>query len=120
MNLNPSAKAQKASKLEANIVEITTFQLVEGTTDEAFLTATEQMQKDFLDKQAGFIRRQLAKGENGWVDIVFWESKAALETAMQHAESSEAAAPFIELIDFQSVQIQMNVCDLMFSANKSQ
>jgi len=96
-------------------VELTSFSLLAGTNEAAFIEVANQMQKAFLKDQKGFIKRTLVKGEQGWTDIVYWESPQSMQDAMHKAESSEAVAPFMKMIDFESVQ--MNLSQVKLNTN---
>ncbi|MEM9888301.1 MAG: hypothetical protein AAF849_20575 [Bacteroidota bacterium] len=65
--------------------------------------AANQMQSTFLNNQEGFVKRTLVKGENEWTDIVYWESPQSIQNAMKKAESSLEVAPFVQMINFESV-----------------
>lgn len=83
----------------AAIVEWAPFGLREGATEEQLLTASEQLQRDFLSKQKGFLHRRLVRGEDGgFVDIVLWESAEAANLAMEQAGSSAVCATYFSLM----------------------
>lgn len=110
LNLN-SLKAQTKKDMtvtlqNVGIVEITTFKLNAGVSEAAFLKAAETLQSTFLNEQEGFIQRTITQGEEGvWTDIVFWTNKAAVTKAMQAAQTSEEAAPFMQMIDPTTVKM---------------
>ena len=55
------------------IVEIAQFKLAAGMSEEDFLQEAEAVQKNFLEKQSGYIDRELLKDKDGhWVDILHW------------------------------------------------
>ena len=111
--------AQNSSQMteERNIstVELTSFKLKDGTNEIEFIQVADQMQKEFLNKQIGFKNRTLVKGKNGWTDIVSWESEETFQNAMQKAESAAAVAPFMQMIDFNSVK--MNLTEIKMNTN---
>ncbi len=93
--------------LIAEFVEITTFRLNPGIAEDVFLTAAEQMQRTFLNKQAGFVKRTLTySADSVWVDIVYWKDQHSAEQAMQQAERSAEALPFMEKIDLSSIEMR--------------
>ena len=66
------------------IVEIAQFKLASGVTDEEFIKEAEFVQKNFLEKQRGYIDRELLKAKDGqWIDILHWDS---MEEAQRAAE----------------------------------
>jgi hypothetical protein len=44
-----------------SIVEITTFRLAEGVTDESFLALDRRLQTELVPNQPGFLRRTTAR-----------------------------------------------------------
>ena len=89
------------------IIEITQFKLVEGVSEEAFLQDAENVQKGFLEKQAGYAgTRQLLKSQEGeWVDIVHWESLEDAQKAQEAAMGSETCMPMFHKIDLNSIKM---------------
>ena len=80
-------------------VEWAPFTLADGAEEERLLRASEALQKDFLGRQAGFIRRELLRGPNGqWVDIVHWESAEAAESAMRNVAESPVCQEYFHLM----------------------
>lgn len=89
------------------IVEITQFKLVDGVVEEAFLQDATNVQKGFLEKQAGYAGvRQLLKDQEGeWVDIVYWESLEDAQKAQEAAMGSEICMPMFHKIDPSSIKM---------------
>jgi hypothetical protein len=108
---NPSAQnQQKMTTQEKNtgIVEITTFRLNQGVAIEDFEQAALSVQRQFLEKQRGFINRTLTvSADSVWTDIVRWQDRHAAEQAMKMAEHSPMVVPFMEKIDFSSVKMTL-------------
>lgn len=108
---NPSAQNKKVTTMEqqkTGMVEITTFKLNQGVTISDFEQVARTMQKDFLEKQNGFVKRTLTVSQDSiWTDIVFWQDKHNVEEAMKVAETSEYVLPFMEKIDFNSVKMNL-------------
>jgi hypothetical protein len=76
------------------VVESVTFELVEGTNEEAFASAVAQSNK-FLRSCPGFLGRMVSRGRDAklWLDIVYWESMdRALAAAARFNASSDTAA----------------------------
>jgi hypothetical protein len=112
MSCNSSTQNKKevsmAQQQKTGMVEITTFKLNQGVTAKDFEQSARAMQKDFLEKQNGFIKRTLTVSEdNVWTDLVFWTNKESHGNAMQLAEKTEAVVPFMEKIDFNSVKMNL-------------
>lgn len=109
---NQSKKAtqekMETQKPTANLIELTTFKLNKGISNDDFVKSATQMQKDFLEQQKGFIKRTLTvSGDTLWTDIVYWENPESHRNAMQIAEKSEKVMPFMTKIDFSSVKMNL-------------
>lgn len=90
---------------QQQIVEITEFTHVDGTDDATLLEASAGIQAD-LESFPGFVRRDLLRGEDGtWVDLVWWESKDAAESAVETAMTLEAFGRYFSLIDESSIEM---------------
>jgi hypothetical protein len=111
MSCKPSTHTKKEMTMEqqmTGMVEITTFKLNQGVTANDFEQSARTMQKDFLEKQNGFIKRTLTVSVDSiWTDIVFWEDQQSAENTMKLAETSESVLPFMEKIDFNSVKMNL-------------
>ncbi len=111
MSCNTSTQNKKEMTMEqqtTGMVEITTFKLNKGVAAKDFEQSARAMQKNFLEKQNGFIQRTLTVSEDSiWTDVVFWTNKESHGTAMQIAEKSETVVPFMGKIDFNSVKMRL-------------
>jgi hypothetical protein len=75
------------------------FQLKPGVDEAALLAASDALQRDFLGRQPGFIRRELLKGKGGqWVDAVYWSSQADFERASRLVMESPVCLQYFELM----------------------
>ncbi|MBV6647004.1 MAG: hypothetical protein KI790_16220 [Cyclobacteriaceae bacterium] len=103
-----ASHAQKLKNMnEAKILEITSFKLKEGVTEEDLLKGAEKMQNEFLSNVEGFISRTLTKEEDGiWRDVIFWKDHHVLEETAEVLMKSPAAGPFMSCIDFESVEMK--------------
>ncbi len=88
------------------IIEIAQFKLGAGVNEEEFLQEAEEVQKNFLEKQSGYIDRELLKSDDGlWVDVLHWNS---MEEALEAAEvmiKNPKTQGFILKIDSSSVKM---------------
>ncbi len=112
MSCNPSTQNKKEMTMEqqtVGMVEITTFKLNQGVTAKDFEQFARAMQKDFLEKQNGFIKRTLTVSEDStWTDVVFWKDHECAENTMKLSETSKLVLPFMEKIDFNSVKMSLS------------
>jgi hypothetical protein len=75
------------------------FELRPGITETFLLDVSATLQREFLDQQPGFMRRELVKAEGGrWVDLVVWSSRAAAENAEANWARSEACNEYLDLM----------------------
>ena len=80
-------------------VEWAPFTLAPGITEEDLFEASNALQKDFLSKQEGFVKRELLKGkDNQWVDLVYWNSKEDAEKAAKAATDSPTCFKYFQLM----------------------
>ncbi len=104
----PHQQEMETQKNKAEIIEITTFYLNQGVTPKDFEESARAMQRGFLEKQYGFIKRTLTVSQDSiWTDIVFWKDQQSAEKTMQLSETSEIVTPFMEKIDFNSVKMTL-------------
>ena len=111
MSCKSSTQNKKEMTIEqpmTGMVEITTFKLNQGVTTKDFEQSARSMQKDFLEKQNGFIKRTLTVSDDStWTDVVFWKDQESAEKTMKLSETSELVLPFMEKIDFNSVKMSL-------------
>ncbi len=88
------------------IVEIAQFKLASGVTDEEFIKEAEMVQKNFLEKQNGYIDRELLKDKDGqWIDILHWNSMEEAQRAAEVMMKEPTTQGFMQKIDPSSVKM---------------
>ena len=81
------------------VVEWAPFRLAPGTDETTLLAASDTLQRDFLEHQPGFVRRELLRGaDDGWVDLVFWADESSARAAMGAAGSSPVCHAYFHLM----------------------
>lgn len=61
--------------------------------------AADALERDFLSKQDGYIRRELLKGDGKkWVDLVYWSSPETAALAAKAAGESEVCYKYFSLM----------------------
>src|SRR5213083_332260 len=91
----PSSSKETMAMHRRFIVEWAQFRAVPGTDEATMLQASRAMQVEVLDRQDGFIRREVVKGPNDrWADLLYWESREAAERALGKAFSSPACSRY--------------------------
>jgi heme-degrading monooxygenase HmoA len=58
-----------------SIVEVTTFRLAEGVSDESFLALDRRVQTELVPNQPGFLRRTTARHGDDWLVVTLWASE---------------------------------------------
>ena len=74
------------------IVEVTTFRLAEGVSDESFLALDRRIQTELVPNRPGFLRRTTARHGGDWLVVTLWASaddaaayqKAVEQEPLQH------------------------------------
>ncbi len=59
-----------------SIVEVTTFRLTDGASEEAFLALDRRVQTELVPNQPGFMRRTTARRGEDWVVVTLWFTEA--------------------------------------------
>lgn len=57
-----------------SVVEVTTFRLAEGVSDESFLALDRRLQTELVPNRAGFMRRTTARHGQEWLVVTLWWS----------------------------------------------
>jgi hypothetical protein len=87
------------ARRDGAVIEWAPFRLADGVTDAALLEASETLQRDFLQHQAGFVRRELLRGADGqWVDLVYWEDQTAADAVLDAVRSSPICHAYFHLM----------------------
>lgn len=84
---------------EAAVVEWAPFLLRADVDEPTLITAADGLQRDFLGRRDGFVRRELLRGPDGrWADLVVWRDAAAAEAARDAAGSSAQCSAYFALM----------------------
>ena len=82
------------------VVELAPFFIKEGVLEKELLEASARVQTDFIEKQPGFIKRELLKkSDQEYLDIVYWQSEKAAKNAAEKAMQSEICHKFFQLMN---------------------
>jgi len=80
-------------------VEWAPFKVSKQVSDQQLFDAANALENDFLNKQPGYLRRELLKGEdNNWVDLVYWSSPEQAQAASQSFMESTACQQYFALM----------------------
>ena len=87
-------------------LEIVTFRLSDGVDEATFVDAAKDTEA-WLESTGAVVARSLSVDDTGlWTDAVTWTSKAAALKAAEEAMTQPAFAPFMALIDPDSVNMR--------------
>lgn len=82
-----------------HVVEWAPFKVKNGVTEAQLKEAALDIQTNFLEKQDGFVRRELLRHADGsFVDLVWWRSHESASAAIAHAGQSPACARYFEIM----------------------
>ncbi len=81
-------------------IALAPFTLKPGVTEEDLVRASEQFETGFARKQDGIVRRVLVRDlTGGYADLVFFESKRAMERVIEAEQDDEVCARFRSLME---------------------
>jgi hypothetical protein len=81
------------------VIEWAPFRLADGVTEAALLDASETLQREFLARRPGFVRRELLRGaDGGWSDLVVWADQASADAVMSAVGESAACRAYFALM----------------------
>jgi heme-degrading monooxygenase HmoA len=81
------------------IIEMPSFKLKNGVTEQAFLLAHEKFRNEFLLKQMGYLSHKLLFDNEKYFDLVIWETLEDARNAFGTVNESPAAIELMNLID---------------------
>ena len=91
--------AKNTTDVSELVIEWAPFRLAEGVTEGELLAASETLQREFVARQPGFVRRELLRGADGhWADLVHWESERAAHDVFAAAMESPVCAEYFKLM----------------------
>ena len=81
------------------IIEWAPYIVKQGISEEELLHASSAIQSHFLEKQKGYIKRELLKGKDDqWVDLVYWASIEDAERAAQDVLQSPVCLTYFGMM----------------------
>ena len=88
------------------VIELVSVKTKPGVADADMLRASDAVM-EFLSKANGFVRRELFKaGENQWLDLVYWNSRAEAEAAMAQSMNQPCVLEMMQLLDESSMTMR--------------
>lgn len=86
------------------VIELVSFNTTANTQDQTLIKAANAITPE-LQKTKGFISRHLGKNQQGWIDIVIWQTQSDAQKAASDMMQSPIAGEFFALIDQQTIQM---------------
>jgi len=86
----------------SNVVFFNRYKLKAGVSVPDFLLAIEQLIKEHVSKQKGYVSFQLLKEDDAWVDSVTFETMDNLNAFLESSQknSNELAEKFYSFLNF--------------------
>ncbi len=82
-----------------SIVELTTFRLAEGVTEESFLMLDRRVQTELVPNQPGFMRRTTARHGDDWLVVTLWFTDDAAAAFQRAVDGHPVQAAFEQALE---------------------
>jgi hypothetical protein len=82
-----------------SIVEVTTFRLREGVSDDSFLALDKRLQTELVPNQPGFLRRTTARHGEDWLVVTLWASDGEAAAFQRVAEGHPLQVEFEHAVE---------------------
>ena len=83
----------------SNIVEVSTFTLKEGVSEQDFLSVSEKFNCEFMSQQKGFISSTLLKKDGEYLEFDVWATMEDLENAQKAAPNHPTTSEWFNLVE---------------------
>lgn len=94
---NNLSKQSNINEGKGQIIEFAPIVLKDSVSEEMLLKSSEILQRDFLMKQSGFIKRTLVRKSTGeYIDIVVWDSETSANNAANNSLHSRACSNYFQ------------------------
>jgi hypothetical protein len=88
------------------VIEILSFRLISGASEEAFLAADKRVQTEFAYQQPGLLRRTTARADNGeWAVIDLWRSTRDADACDAKWGEDDATTDFMTFVDRSTMSV---------------
>lgn len=82
-----------------SIVEVTTFRLADGVSDDSFLALDKRLQTELVPNRPGFLRRTTARHGDEWLVVTLWWSEDAAAAYERETENDPLQAEFKRTVE---------------------
>ncbi len=88
---------------EHSVLMLATYKLQDGVTEDRF-ASTNELYAGWLKRQPGFVSRRLSysETEDQYIDVAYWVSLAAAQSAAAASMKSDECLPFFGICDSDS------------------
>jgi hypothetical protein len=88
-----------------SIVEVTTFRLADGVTDESFLALDQRLQTELVPNRPGFMRRTTARHGEEWLVVTLWGNEADAAACARDTEDDPFQVAFARMVEAGSLHL---------------
>jgi hypothetical protein len=82
-----------------SIVEVTTFRLREGFSDESFLALDKRLQTELVYSRPGIVRRTTARHGEDWLVVTLWATEGDAAAFQRAAEGDPLQTQYEEAVE---------------------
>ena len=82
-----------------SVVEVTTFRLGDGVTDESFLALDKRLQTELIPNRSGFLRRTTARHGQEWLVVTLWLSEDDAAAFYRETEDDPIQVEFARAVE---------------------
>lgn len=87
------------------VTVIAPIKLANGKTESDLLSASDRFQKEFVNEQAGVLRRELVRTAEGqYIDIIQFRSAEDAEDVMKKEQESTVCHAFFAVMDMEDIE----------------
>ena len=85
----------------SGVVEVSTFVLKGGVSEQDFLSVSEKFNREFMSQQKGFISSTLLKKDGKYLEFDVWATMSDLENARKVAPNHPTTHEWFHLVDIE-------------------
>ena len=82
-----------------SVVEVTTFRLADGESDETFLALDKRLQTELIPNRTGFLRRTTARHGAEWLVVTLWWSEDDAAAFARDTEDDPLQVEFARAVE---------------------
>ena len=82
-----------------SVVEVATFRLAAGVSDESFLDLDKRLQTELVPNRPGFLRRTTARHGHEWLVVTLWWSEEDAAAFSRETEDDPLQVAFTRAVE---------------------